>query len=91
MTKEKFIKEYPCFKLYQVMCKNGAIYMKTKPKKVTTHLREDELKQAQKEGKSHYKIGYHRTVRETFLKKRKKRYINENKYCKINNKRNRKN
>lgn len=73
MTKEKFIKEYPCFYLYQVICKNGATYMKTKPKEITTHVKEDEYKQAQKEGKSYYKIGHHRTVRETFPRKRKKR------------------
>lgn len=66
-VKEELIKEYPAFDLFKVICKNGASYNITKPKEIPKIEQEEIL-----ENKKFRKIGYHKTVRETHSKRKKK-------------------
>lgn len=58
-VKEIFVKEYPCFDLYKVICKNGVSYNITQPKEIIKREKEETL-----EGKKFTKTGYHKAGKE---------------------------
>ena len=97
-SNEKLIQEYKTFIVVEITCKNGNKYRETRPNpkheekiKSINKVFDDKMKEeAARVGKKYLKkTGYHKSIKETHPKR--KRYKNENKYSKINNKRNRKN
>lgn len=58
-VKKIFIKEYSCYKLYKVICKNGASYNITQPKEML-----ETKKEEIPEGKKFVKTGYHKAGKE---------------------------